>query len=205
MKPTLPGFGAIVGEAVCPAEDRDGNSLTNLKLVLAGDVEPDHSPSKSPSKTDMYDDDNYVPRTSRRGEYDPYDDIKDRDSNLRRRGYDGRGSGGRRDDNDYDDYHNMPRRGGDARGRHERNHYGDSHYEDNYDRSRDRQPLRDRNSIPGLDSVGGSPYKNMPSSRITNVEDKEERRARYKKELTYQEELKRQIDEKEAQKRYRGA
>ena len=60
--------------------------MTNLKLVLAGDVEADHSPSKSPSKADRYDyDDDHAPRTSRRGEYDPYDDDEDFSGGRRRR------------------------------------------------------------------------------------------------------------------------
>ncbi len=194
-------WGNSRGGGGAPLKDSQGNALTNLKLVLAGDVEADHSPSKSPSKGDRYDyDDDHAPRTSRRGEYDPYDDDEDFSGGRRRRGHGSGDGGGRRRDN-YDDYDDMPPRRGGGGGRRQHNKFRDNTYEEDYDRPRDRQPLRDRNAVPGLGNSGGSPKKHMSSLRAMNTsEDAVERHAKVKKELTYQEELKRQIDEKKRKK-----
>ena len=145
-------WGNSRGGGGAPLKDSQGNALTNLKLVLAGDVEADHSPSKSPSKAGRYDyDDYHAPRTSRRCEYDPYDDDEDFSGGRRRRGH-GSGDGdGRRRDN-YDDYDDMPPRRGGGGGRRQHNKFRDNTYEEDYDRPRDRQPLRDRNAVPGLGS-----------------------------------------------------
>lgn len=195
-------WGNSRGGGGAPLKDREGKSLTNLKLVLAGDVEADHSPSKSPGQGDRhdYDDDDYAPRTSRRGDYDAYDDDRDFGGNRRRRR--GGGGGGRQQRDDYDDYDDRdmaPRRGGG--GRRQRNNH-DNRHDDDYDSSRRPRQQRERDSIPGLDVGGsGSPKKHMSSLRAMNTsEDAEERQAKVKKELTYQEELKRQIDEKKRTK-----
>ena len=43
-------WGNSRGGGGAPLKDREGKSLTNLKLVLAGDVEADHSPSRAQGK-----------------------------------------------------------------------------------------------------------------------------------------------------------
>lgn len=194
-------WGSSRGGGGAPLKDRDGKSLTNLKLVLAGDVEPDHSPSKSPNNGDRYDyDDDYAPRTSRRGDFDAYDDDRDFGGGRRRRN-----GSGRQPRDDYDDYGERdtapPRRGGGRR--RQPNSYHDSRYDDDdYEDSRRPRPQRERDSVPGLNVGGsGSPKKHMSSLRAMNTsEDADERQAKVKKELTYQEELKRQIDEKKRKK-----
>ena len=49
-------WGSSRGGGGAPLKDSQGKQLTNLKLVLAGDVEPDHSPSKMKNNF-AYDDD----------------------------------------------------------------------------------------------------------------------------------------------------
>ena len=189
-------WGNSRGGGGAPLKDSTGKPLANLKLVLAGDVEPDHSPSKMGGG--MFDDDDdygAAPRTSRRGGYDEYDDDDYRGGGGNRRGG-GRGRGHDRDpygEDDYDEPRDNSRRRGNANPPPRRT------------QQQQQQPRYDEEeeSFGGLRNRGrggggaGSPKKHMSSLRdMISSAKPEEREAKMKKELTYQEELKRQIDEK---------
>ena len=166
-------WGSSRGGGGAPLKSKDGNTITNLKLVIGGAVEPDHSPTGSPNRSSHgsdqktsrrvgYDDDNYDNnygggrRDRRQDNYDPYYD-NDRDD--RRGGNRGRG-GGRGDsysggegrgsgrkitfrDDAEDDYPNARSGYGGRNGG--RGGGGRGGYDDNRDR-RDRGPdISDRN------------------------------------------------------------
>jgi len=94
-------WGSSRGGGGAPLKTKDGSVVTNLKLVINGDVEPDHSPTGSPNRSfgsgskntgRRYDDDDRDHYGGggrgggrggggggggRRDSYDPYDDDRD--------------------------------------------------------------------------------------------------------------------------------
>ena len=189
-------WGSSRGGGGAPLKDSQGKQLTNLKLVLAGDVEPDHSPSKIKNGFD-YDDDLPPRGPPRRRGYD------DEDEDYRRRGQGGRGgrASSYRDD-DYDDdyeYGRGSRRRSSGDGRGDGRRFDKYEVEEDYGRRRGRGH-RTRDS-PSETDISDSPKKHMSALReMITSEDPIERQAKIKKELTYQEELQKQIDEKKHKK-----
>ena len=111
-------WGSSRGGGGAPLKTKDGSVVTNLKLVINGDVEPDHSPTGSPNRSfgsgskntgRRYDDDDRDHYGGgggrgggrgggggRRDSYDPYDDDRD---DYRGGGGGERWASGRRDPN----------------------------------------------------------------------------------------------------------
>ena len=87
-------WGSSRGGGGAPLKSKDGTPVTNLKLVINGDVDVAHAPTGSPSRRSNH---GSGSKTSRRGGYDDdYDyDHKDRRDAGRRGG---------RDPYDDDDY-----------------------------------------------------------------------------------------------------
>jgi hypothetical protein len=217
-------WGSSRGGGGAPLRTKDGTLVTNLKLVINGAVEPDHSPYSSPTRSQFgsgskntgrrgYDDDDEVGGRAgrnggRRDSYDPYDD-KDRDFRDERDDHDDRrvrrGSRGNArkiafqdEEEPYEDRSsNRAARGG----LRERNVGRGGSDLPNRDRNI-RSPItaRDRDDdrhthVPGL----GSPPKRafMGALReLVSSEAPEERDAKHSKEVAYQNMLRLQIEEK---------
>ena len=191
-------WGNSRGGGGAPLKDAKGQALTNLKLVLTGDVEADHSPSKmGGNKFQEYEDD-LSPRGQPRRRRDEYEE----DYGRRRRG----GGGGERAnsyrDEDYEDdyeYDRRARRQSGGGGRRGGGRFDEYDVEEDF--GRHGGGGRRVKESPPVAPGSGSPKKHMSSLReMITSEDPVERQARAKKELTYQDELKRQIDEKKHKK-----
>jgi len=186
-------WGSSRGGGGAPLKDSQGKQLTNLKLVLAGDVEPDHSPSKM--KNNFAYDDDLSPRgpPRRRGH-----DYEDEDYGRRRVG---RASSYHYDD-DYDDYE-YDRRSTRHQSAGSRRR-GDNRFEQpdaEREAGRHRDGRYHKKESPPIAPGPSSPKKHMSTLRDMMIsEDPRERQEKIKRELTYQEELQKQIDEKKHKK-----
>ncbi len=222
-------WGSSRGGGGAPLKDRSGKAITNLKLVIQGDVEPDHSPSHSPNKDpfalqgtgggrggrgggggmdfDEYDDEprgqyrRSNGRTPRGGYDDDYNDMPRNNRGEKPRRLRFQDDGG--DDNEQDIYGSGGNRRGGRRNAPRRNNDYDDYHEPRTSRrnsmnrsspNRHTSPI-DRGSPNGQGKPVGQAIREMYKSELP-----EHREMRTKKELSYQNELKAQIEEKQRKK-----